>query len=143
VTEDDARIVEILSPVAAWARSRSDILGLALVGSWARGTARDDSDIDLLVLVSEPEKFRGDVHWLSEIDWTDREITAWHDAQYGSVWSRHIELWPNCDIELTFCGPSWAATNPIDPGTIKVVSGGCRIFVDKGPLLKNLMAASQ
>jgi predicted nucleotidyltransferase len=141
VTADDAQIDEILSRIAAWARSRADILGLALVGSWARGTARYDSDIDLVILVSEPEKFRADVHWLAEIEWTDRDITAWHDAQYGSAWSRHVELWPDREIELTFCAPSWAATNPIDPGTIQVVSGGCRILVDKAELLKNLMAA--
>lgn len=34
-----------------WAQNREDVLGILLVGSWARGTARADSDLDLMVLV--------------------------------------------------------------------------------------------
>jgi predicted nucleotidyltransferase len=45
----------LIEAVAAWARRRDDVLGLALVGSHARGEARIDSDIDLALLVADPD----------------------------------------------------------------------------------------
>jgi predicted nucleotidyltransferase len=41
---------ELLDRVTRWAAARSDLIGLALVGSHARGEARPDSDIDLVLL---------------------------------------------------------------------------------------------
>jgi Nucleotidyltransferase domain len=49
-----ARVGELLERATAWARRRPDIRGLALVGSWARGSARTDSDVDLVVLTTDP-----------------------------------------------------------------------------------------
>jgi len=138
---DGAQLEQILAPISAWARARSDIHGLALVGSWARGSARRNSDIDLMLLAPEPQTFRCDEHWLSEIGWASGRIADWHDAEYGSAWSRHVALEPHSEIEFTFCTPSWAATDPIDVGTANVVSGGCRILVDKVQLFGNLLTA--
>jgi Nucleotidyltransferase domain len=137
-----AQLEQILSPVAAWARSRSDILGLAVVGSWARGTARPGSDIDLILLAPEAQAFRYDESWLAEIGWRDWRIAGWHDADYGAVWSRHVRLEPPCEIEFSFCLPTWAATDPPDPGTIRVVAGGCRILFDKARLLEKLLTVA-
>jgi len=142
VTAEGFQIDQILAPITAWARSRADILGLALVGSWARGAARLDSDVDLVLLVSKPQAFRRNEDWLAEINWADAHVAHWHDVDYGSVWSRHIELQPHCVIEFTFCHPSWAAANPIDAGTANVLSGGCRVLVDKAKLLARLLTAA-
>jgi len=128
----------VLAPITTWARSRPDILALALVGSWARGMAREDSDIDLIVLAERPHEFRGTT-WLNEIQWTG--LAGWRDAEYGAAWSRHIGVLPRGEIELTFCAPAWAAVDPIDAGTLRVVSGGCRIVLDKSGLFERLLAA--
>jgi hypothetical protein len=135
-----AQLDRALSPVVAWARSRSDVIGLALVGSWARGTARPDSDIDLMVLVSEPQSFRGDDSWLAEIAWPDRSVVGWHDVDYCVAWSRHVRLEPACEIEFAFCDPSWASTDPVDPGAANVVSNGCRPLLDRSQLFEKLLA---
>jgi len=95
-----------------------------------------------MLLVSEPQTFRCDEHWLTEIDWAGGRVADWHDAEYGSAWSRHVALEPHGEIEFTFCTPSWAATDPIDAGTANVVSGGCRILVDKTKLFDNLLTAA-
>ena len=139
MTVEAAQLDRVLAPVAAWARSRSDILGLALVGSRAQGAARPDSDIDLILLVVEPASFRGD-SWLDEIPWEDARAIGWHDADYGKAWSRHVRLERPFEIEFTFCRGSWAATNPVDEGTAGVVSKGCRVLLDKGRLFENLLA---
>jgi predicted nucleotidyltransferase len=135
----------IVAPVTAWARSRPDILGLAVVGSWARGAARAGSDVDLILLASDPQSFRYDENWLIEIHWGERRIASWRDADYGAVWSRHVQLTPPCEIEFTFCAPAWAATDPVDPGTANVVSNGCRVLLDmldKARLFEKLLAVA-
>ena len=137
-----AQLDRVLVPVVAWARSRSDVLALALAGSWARGEPQPNSDIDLILLVPEPAAFRRDECWLAEIRWSESRVAGWHDVDYGTAWSRHVQLEPACEIELTFCGPSWAATDPVDPGTVNVVSNGCRVVLDKAGLFENLLAVA-
>jgi len=43
-----------LDTFAGWAKTRGDILGVAVVGSYARGTTSPTSDLDLLVLTTSP-----------------------------------------------------------------------------------------
>jgi len=137
-----SQLDEVLEPVAAWARSRSDVSGLAVVGSWASGTPRPDSDIDLMLLVPEPQGFRSDQRWPAEIPWSERRVVDWRDVQYGKAWSRHVRLEPPCELEFTFCAPSWAQTCPVDPGTFAAVSGGCRVLLDKAGLFEGLLTAT-
>jgi hypothetical protein len=94
-----------------------------------------------MLLVGEPQTFRSDEHWLAEITWADGRVAGWRDAEYGSAWSRHVALEPICEIEFTFCTPAWAATDPMDTGTADVLSGGCRILIDKAQLFSNLLSA--
>jgi len=51
--------------VTRWASRRSDIRGLALVGSHASNRARPDSDLDLLLLATEPKRYLEDTSWVS------------------------------------------------------------------------------
>jgi predicted nucleotidyltransferase len=44
---------DILSTFVDKLKNREDVLGVILFGSWARGTNRDDSDFDLLVIQRE------------------------------------------------------------------------------------------
>jgi predicted nucleotidyltransferase len=132
-------IVPIVSPIVSWSRRRPDILGLAVVGSWARGNARPDSDVDLILLLNEPETFRRQA-WLDEIMWHEGHVVHWHDADYGVAWSRHLQLSASGEIELTFCHPWWADTDPVDAGTAEVVSGGCRVLLDKSGLFEKLLS---
>jgi uncharacterized protein len=135
-----AQLERLLAAVVSWVESRPDILGLALVGSHANGTARPDSDIDLLLLAAEPRAYRHAEGWLTEIPWAQARVVDWRDADYGTAWSRHVRVEPFTTLEFTFCAPSWAATDPIDSGTSKVLSLGCRILVDKIGLFGTLLA---
>ena len=136
---DAAALDEIVAPIVSWARRRPDILGLAVVGSWAREAARPDSDVDLTLLVNEPQTFRRQ-DWLDEIAWHEGHVVHWHDADYGAAWSRHLQQSAFGEIELTFCRPSWADTDPVDAGTAEVVSDGCRILFDKSGLFEKLLS---
>lgn len=136
-----------MQQVTEWARSHQHILAVALVGSQARGTAHAESDIDLMLLSEQPLLFKASTDWLSEIDWGTLRIRKWEDITYGAVWSRHVYL--NVDlnvddagcveVELSFGQPSWASIAPIDPGTQHVVRGGCRVLYDADAHLTQLV----
>jgi predicted nucleotidyltransferase len=135
------RVNLILEEVTRWVSHRTDIDAAALVGSWARGAARADSDIDLMFLATNPAWFRQDDKWLNEIQWAvvDAEIDDWKDRDYGVIWSRHVYLDNETEIEFGFGFPSWASVNPVDAGTSRVVSDGYRILYDPEKLLSKLI----
>ena len=50
-----AEVERVLAAFADWASLRADVVAVGLVGSWARGTARPDSDVDVVVVSTAPE----------------------------------------------------------------------------------------
>ena len=129
--------LSIQDKVTQWARSRSDILAVALVGSWARGQARPDSDLDLLVLTTAPAVYRQDSNWLAELN---LPIAGWGDETYGLAWSRRLELLDDGMVELTFAPLEWAEVAPVDAGTARVIGDGCQILYDPDGRLARLVA---
>jgi len=57
-------IREFLDPFLRWASAQEDIQAIGLVGSYTRGAAREDSDIDLVILTSQPQKYLEDRTWI-------------------------------------------------------------------------------
>jgi predicted nucleotidyltransferase len=138
MTPADAQALTEL--VAKWVRSRADLKSLGLAGSWARGAARPDSDIDLIVLADKPSDYRADRSWLSAVLAPDFSILSDRDESYGIAWSLRALLEPRAEIELTFAPLDWAAI-PIDPGTRRVVGDGFRVILDKDRRLQRLVDA--
>ncbi len=79
------KIASILNQVVKWAETLNDIYSVALVGSQARGTARIDSDIDLIILTSNPSSYRKSQTWLEGINWqkVGSTVKNWQDLDYG------------------------------------------------------------
>jgi hypothetical protein len=129
--------------VVEWAKTRADIRGVALVGSRATGKARPDSDIDLILLAANPDKFRADPSWIGAIDWADAAVgdPTWSDEDYGVMWSRRISLGSSVEVEMSFAYPSWASIAPLDPGTRQVITDGCQILYDPDGWLQRAQSA--
>lgn len=139
MTPDQAQA--LTDAVAGWVRSRADLQSLGLAGSWARNAARPDSDIDLIILADKPDAYRSDRSWLARLLPPAFRVLSERDATYGIVWSCHALLEPDAELELTFCPPAWAATDPLDAGTRRVVGDGFRVVVDKDGRLQRLVDA--
>ncbi|HXP76638.1 MAG TPA: nucleotidyltransferase domain-containing protein [Stellaceae bacterium] len=131
------RLIGVLS---RWVERQHTCRAMAVVGSWARGTARSDSDLDLLLLTNTLDHWSSDADWLPGVglDEIAMEIKSAQLLRYGATRSWHIQLSPPAELELTFADLTWANLTPIDPGSRKVVSGGIRITVDKDKLLATL-----
>jgi uncharacterized protein len=130
-------IASLLERLTAWARERRDVRGLALVGSYARGAARRDSDVDLVLLTDDPASYIADAGWASELGAAKVVRTqAW-----GPLTERRLLLPSGLEVEVGVVLPLWAATDPVDPGTRRVVTDCMRILHDPEGRFAALAAA--
>ena len=124
---------ELLDRVVSWARARPDVRGVALVGSWARGDAGPDSDLDVVLLTTSPEAY------MDSTPWPDAELVETRD--WGGLTERRLRLPSGLELELDIAPLAWASTDPLDEGTRRVVRDGMRILHDPDRLLEKLAAA--
>lgn len=134
------RVSDLIEIVRAMVDSRADLWALAVCGSWARGDARPDSDLDLVIVADEPAIWRRDQDWIETLAYGEAGCAyrGHRFEHYGAVWSAHVDLYPYAELELTFAALSWADVEPVDPGTRAVVAGGFKVVVDKAGLLSRL-----
>jgi uncharacterized protein len=132
-----AKAPEILSKVTAWAGREPSLAGLLLVGSYARGTPRADSDLDLMLLSTDPAPFLQNHAWI-------RTFGAYGKIareKWGLVETLRVTFNPSCEVEFNFALPGWASVSPIDPGTFQVVADGAKVLFDPSGRLKELLEA--
>jgi predicted nucleotidyltransferase len=125
-------VPQLTERLVSWARERADIRGLALVGSWARGGARPDSDLDVVLLTTSLEHYK-------ELTWPGAELVRTRD--WGGLTERRLRLASGLELEFGVAPLEWASTDPLDEGTQAVVRDGMRILHDPDRLLANLAAA--
>ncbi len=130
---------EIIQKVKAFAESEKDIIGLALVGSYARGEAREDSDIDFVIITNNPDAYLDSDEWI-KLFGRVKEIRY---EDYGLAQSKRVFYSGGPEVEFGITTPQWTATNPMDEGTRKVITNGFRILYDRDGFLDNLLIAFQ
>lgn len=117
-----------------WAQTRHDIIGVALVGSWARDQARADSDVDLVIIADNPDAYITDTAWAAEFG----NITEQSTEDWGPLTSVRAFYASGLEVEFGFTSRAWAATDPVDQGTRLVVIDGLKILLDKEGLFAEL-----
>ncbi|WP_338020703.1 nucleotidyltransferase domain-containing protein [Streptomyces sp. TR1341] len=158
-----AEVREFLDRLTRWAATREDIVGLLLVGSYARGAARPDSDVDVVLLTTDPAPYLTDAAEsdTAESDTAEFDIAESDIAESGGTWTgwagelglgrlvrtrvwgplteRRYTLVPGLEVEFGIGGPRWARTDPVDPGTRRVVAEGARTLYDPRRVLAELV----
>lgn len=123
-----------LSKLTHWARSQPGIRSVVLVGSHARGQARPDSDVDLVLLTPQPRAFLDDKGWVAQFG----RVKSLKKEDWGKVTSLRVFYENGLEVEFGFATPDWASL-PLDEGTLQVISGGMKILVDKQRLLGHVV----
>jgi predicted nucleotidyltransferase len=126
----------VLSAIVAWASTQPDVVAALLVGSYARGTATDTSDVDLVVLTDGPERYTEDASWADQFG----AIERMQREEWGVVTSLRVWYEGGPEVEYGFTAPEWAA-QPVDAGTRRAVTDGCRILFDPEGVLHALLEA--
>jgi predicted nucleotidyltransferase len=116
-----------------WAAAQSDIQAAAMVGSYARHTANEESDLDLVILCEQPEQYLTYQIWLHNFG----VILGRQVEEYGKVTSLRVWFEDNVEIEFGFTTPDWAAL-PVDEGTRRVVTEGMQVLFERSTLLSSL-----
>ena len=127
-------VQNLLKKIKNWAYKNNDLDSLLLVGSYARNKAHQDSDIDLVLIFNDPKKYVNNLDWIREFG----KIKRYEVEHWGRVTS--IRTWYKNGIEVEFgiTSAEWAEI-PVDSGTIRVVSDGSKILVDKSKKLEQLL----
>jgi SAM-dependent methyltransferase len=128
-------VQKLLVALPAWARARSDVEAVALVGSWARRTPRADSDVDVVILTNESELYLKDENWAAALG----VVRFVNTSPWGQLTERRGLTATGLEIEVGITSPVWANSNPIDSGSWRVASDGLLILFDRTGRLGRLM----
>ena len=123
-------MAEFLSQFSQWASEQNQVHAVALVGSHARGTATEASDVDLVVLADDPGVYLQDRSWVQAFGSVARQDIE----HYGNVVSIRVHYEGQLEVEFGLTDVSWAAV-PLDPGSRDVIAGGMQVLFERGPLL--------
>jgi hypothetical protein len=129
----------VLQQLTHWARGRSDVRALALVGSWAHGAPHEGSDVDVVLLTDSPEHYIDDDDWLPDVG----GVRLIRTLDWGPVTERRFVLPSGLEVELDVGTSSWASVDPVDSGTRTVVTDGLRVLHDPEGLLGRLVRSLQ
>jgi predicted nucleotidyltransferase len=132
-----AEVDALLERATAWAARRRDVVALALVGSYARGADRPGSDVDLMVLTTEPARYLDREDWIGGLG-AERLVTT---RSWGAVTERRVALPSGLEVEVGLALPSWAAIDPVDSGSRRVMTDGNRVLYDPAGVLARFIAA--
>ena len=127
----------LLATLRGWAQGRPDVVAVGLAGSWAHGNARMDSDVDVVLLTEDRTLYLEDDAWVYEVGGVRLVWTR----GWGPMTERRFALPSGLEVELGVAPPSWAATDPVDEGTRRVVADGVSIVYDPKGVLARLLDA--
>ena len=119
-------ISSLLKQINHWSESQSNIIAIALVGSYARGEATESSDVDLVIITSSPEAMINNPAWIEnfgrphKIDYED----------WGKIQSIRAHYPNGLEVEFGITDINWLA-QPIDEGTASVIKDGIQVVYER------------
>ena len=128
-----ANVSAFLDTFRRWASVRPDIEAVALVGSYARGTATEGSDVDLIILTSDVDRYLSDRSWVSLFG----EAAECREEDYGRVTSVRAFYGSGLEVEFGLTTPDWAEA-PIDTGTLRVLTDWMEVLYDPRGILAGM-----
>lgn len=134
-----AEVHALRESITAWAKGDSAIEAVLLAGSWARDEARMDSDVDVVVITTDTERYVTTEDWIATAS-AAPSAELIRTADWGALTERRVRLPLGLEVEFGFVEETWADTAPIDPGTHRVVTDGCEPWHDPTGLLARLLS---
>lgn len=125
-----------LDEISRWVSTQADIQALVLVGSYAKGSARKDSDIDLILITKKPTDYLNTIVWAQQFGIIERTQIE----SYGLVTSLRVWYSNGLEVEYGITDERWVAL-PLDAGTQAVLAGGFRVLFERGNFLGRFPSA--
>ncbi|NJC98535.1 MAG: nucleotidyltransferase domain-containing protein, partial [Anaerolineae bacterium] len=88
--------IDFIEDFMRWSRRRKDIRAAALIGSYARESPTESSDVDLVIIAEDPQAYITDAEWTRVFG---RVITQ-KVEEYGKLTS--LRVWYECGLEIEY-----------------------------------------
>ena len=126
---------ELISTVADWSRRDDRVVAAAVCGSYARGDARPDSDVDLCIVTPQPGLLLDDRSWIHSFGASARIAGPVED--YNLVQAIRVFYGPT-EAEFAVTEEAWMQL-PIDRETAGVINDGLKILYDPDGCLSDAL----
>lgn len=117
---------ELIAKVADWSQRDHRVIGACVCGSYARGAARPDSDVDFCILAENPSSLLDDRSWIRSLG-ADARVAGPVEG-YNLVQSIRV-LYASTEAEFGVTDEAWMRL-PIDQETASVLNDGLQILYD-------------
>jgi uncharacterized protein len=132
-----SEVYDLLAAIKGWAAGQRGVRAVALVGSWARGTARADSDVDVVLLAESPARYVQSGEWLSAFG----AVRVIRTRRWGILTERRLARSSGLEVDVGVASPMWASTQPLDTGPAQVAGDGLIVLYDPDRVLARLREA--
>ncbi len=109
-----------------YARNTSHIESIIIVGSYVKGTNRENSDLDIVIITSNKTGMISSQDFIHNFGDVYKQQTEY----YGACTSIRVWYKDGKEVEFGLVEPSWILT-PLDAGTYQVLSDGYKLVIDK------------
>jgi predicted nucleotidyltransferase len=116
----------LLNEFINWCKKQNEIIGVAIVGSFARGDFNADSDVDLVIISTDKMNTIDTIYSQFHYD----EMIHHSIEEWGILTSLRIFYKNELEIEYGVVTKQWVE-EPLDEGTKEVVENGFMILLDK------------
>lgn len=123
----------MMKAIVEWVEKEPYIQALILVGSYAHGTNKETSDIDLCIITTRKEEIVEKPEFIEAFGRVQKKQIEY----YGACTSVRVWYEEGQEVEFGIVEPSWISV-PLDQGTRKVLNDGYIVFVDKEDYFTNL-----
>lgn len=117
---------DFIKVLKEWAARSRHIESVILVGSYARGTNKETSDLDLVIITANKAELLETQEFASYFGEVEKKQTEY----YGACTSVRVWYKGGQEVEFGIVEPSWIEI-PLDSGSHKILSDGYKILFDK------------
>ena len=131
---------ELIERFRAWAERASDVLALAIIGSRARARDPADewSDVDLVIVTDNADRYLRDGGWLDEIGRC--RLTFVEESPLAGLFERRAHFEGGVEFDLLLITAAMVELAAGLPEVADLVSRGWRVLVDKQDLTTSFTA---
>ena len=124
---------KFLKDIKQWAENEEQVESIIVVGSYARGTYKKTSDIDLVIITSNKKEMLKNQNFIKVFG----DVNKSQIEYYGACTSIRVWYKDGKEVEFGIVNPTWIE-KPLDNGTNKVLSDGFKVIIDKKDYFKDL-----
>ena len=117
---------ELIKKVANWSQCDPRVIASGVCGSYARGEARADSDVDFCIVTKDPDSLLDERSWIHDLGANARVAESVED--YNLVQSIRV-FYGSTEAEFGVTDEAWVRL-PIDRETAGVINDGLQILYD-------------